>query len=241
MVIRHPALSAGLIALALTASAHAEVTRFNILERTPSALQGRSFGLAGQVEKIIASATIALDPANPRNAVITDLDRAPRNVDGKVEATSDVIILRPVHPNGILLFEIPNRGRRLMSAWFDNSSIQGSVRLDQADDAGRGFLLSQGYTLVSAGWQADAPKGPAMLGIQVPTVVGITGPVRQEWSFGDSTNSHRATLSYPVADRASAQLSVHARADDPRQSPPELKFIFIDDTTIEITRPSACP
>lgn len=237
-MLRPPALLSGLIALALTTTAHAEVTRFNVLDRTASALQGRSFGAAGQIEKIVASATIALDPANPRNAVIADLDRAPRNADGKVEATSDVIILRPAHPNGILLFEIPNRGRRLMSAWFDNSSIQGSVRLDQADDAGRGFLLSQGYTLVAAGWQADAPTGAGLLGIQVPVVAGITGPVREEWSFGDTTNPHRATLSYPVADRASAQLSVHARADDPRQTPPELKFSFINDSTIEITRPT---
>lgn len=236
-MLRHPALLSGLIALALAAPANAEVTRFNVLERTASALQGRSFGAAGQVEKITASATIALDPANPRNALIADLDRAPRNADGKVEATSDVIILRPAHPNGILLFEIPNRGRRLISAWFDNSSIQGSVRLDQAEDAGRGFLLSQGYTLVWAGWQADAPAGAGLLGIQVPVVAGITGAVREEWSFGDTTTPHRAKLSYPVADRASAQLTVRARADDPRQQPAELKFSFIDDTTIEITRP----
>ena len=52
-----------------------------------------------------------------------------RNADGKVEATSDVVILRPAYPNGILLFEIPNSGRRLISAWFDNSSIQGSVSM----------------------------------------------------------------------------------------------------------------
>ncbi|MCP3467722.1 alpha/beta hydrolase domain-containing protein [Bradyrhizobium sp. CCGUVB23] len=236
-MVRYPALLSGLIALALTTSANAEVTRFNILERAASVLQGRSFGAAGQVEKIAARATIALDPANPHNSVITDLDRAPRNADGKVEAISDVVILRPAHPNGILLFEIPNRGRRLISAWFDNSSIQGSIRLEQADDMGRGFLLSQGYTLVWAGWQADSPTGAGLLGIQVPVVTGITGPVREEWSFGDTTNPHRATLSYPVADRASAQLSVHARADDPRQTPPELKFSFVDDTTIEITRP----
>jgi len=112
-MVHHPALLGGLIAVAFTTFAHAEVTRFNVLERTATALQGRSFGAAGQVEKITASATIALDPANPRNAVITDLDAAPRNADGKVQAISDVIILRPARPNGILLFEVPNRGRRL--------------------------------------------------------------------------------------------------------------------------------
>lgn len=94
-MVRHPALLSGLIALALATPANAEVTRFKVLERTASALQGRGFGAAGQVEKITASATIALDPANPSNAVIIDLDRAPRNADGKAEATSDVVILRP--------------------------------------------------------------------------------------------------------------------------------------------------
>lgn len=225
------------LVLGFTVPAGAEVTSFNVLDRSSAALQGRSFGASGQVETIRATATISLDPADPHNAVIADLDRAPRNADGKVEAASDVVILRPSHPNGILLFEIPNRGRRLISAWFDNSSIQGSVRLDEADDAGRGFLLSEGYTLVWAGWQPDAPTGPNMLGIQVPVISGITGPVREEWSFGDTTNPHRAALSYPVADRSSARLSVRARADDPRQSPADLKFNFLDDTAIEITRP----
>ncbi|SFP54689.1 hypothetical protein SAMN05216330_10890 [Bradyrhizobium sp. Ghvi] len=236
-MVRHRALLSGLIVLALATSAKSEVTRFNVLERTTSALQGRSFGAAGQVEKIAASATIALDPANPRNAVIADLERAPRNAEGKVEATSDVIIVRPAHPNGILLFEIPNRGRRLISAWFDDSSIKGSVHLEEADDAGRGFLLAQGYTLVWAGWQADAPTGPGLLGIRVPVIAGLTETIREEWSFGDNTSPHRATLSYPVADRASAHLTVRPRADDPRQNPPELKFSFVDDTSIEITRP----
>src|SRR5947209_8711815 len=94
------ALSCGLIVIALTTSAHSEVTRFNVVERTSSALQSRIFGAAGQVERITANATIALDPANPHNAVIADLDLASRNPDGKVEATTDVVILRPAHPNG---------------------------------------------------------------------------------------------------------------------------------------------
>jgi hypothetical protein len=94
-MVRDPALLSGLVAFALITSAHAEVTRFDVLERTVPALQGRSFGAAGQAEKITARATIALDPANPQNAVVTDLDRAPRTADGKVEATSDVVILRP--------------------------------------------------------------------------------------------------------------------------------------------------
>ena len=79
-MIRYPALVSGLTALALATSANAEVTRFKVLERTAFALQGRGFGAAGQVEEITASATIALDPANPRNAAAgTTAARMPRN------------------------------------------------------------------------------------------------------------------------------------------------------------------
>ena len=68
-MVCHPALLSVLIALALATPANAEVTRFKVLERTASALQGRGFGAAGQVEKITASATIALDPANLKSTL----------------------------------------------------------------------------------------------------------------------------------------------------------------------------
>ena len=83
----------------------AEVVRFDIVERLP-AFAGRSFGDVGPYERITARATIALNPSDDRNAVITDLAQAPRNPDGKVEATADVVILRPADPthgNGTLL------------------------------------------------------------------------------------------------------------------------------------------
>ena len=51
----------------------AEVVRFDIVERLP-AFEGRSFGDVGPYVKITARATIALDPADPRNAVIADID-----------------------------------------------------------------------------------------------------------------------------------------------------------------------
>ena len=161
------------------------------------------------------------------------------NLESLTNSLPNVVILRPAYPNGILLFEIPNRRRRLISAWFDNRSIQGSVRLDQADDAGRGFLLSQGYTLVWAGWQADAPAGAGLLSIQVPVVAGITGPVRQEWSFGDTTNPHpqhcairrgpgeRAIVGACPRQRSApkptrAQVQLHRQHDDRDRAPVRL-------------------
>ena len=103
----------------------AEVVRFDIVERLP-AFAGRSFGDVGPYERITARATIALNPSDDRNAVITDLAQAPRNPDGKVEATADVVILRPADPthgNGTLLLDVPNRGRKLAPLLFDDSSL----------------------------------------------------------------------------------------------------------------------
>lgn len=227
----------GALAILAAAPARSEVTRFEILNRDPAALGGRSFGASGQAEKITARATIALDPAHPRNAVIVDLDRAPRNAEGRVEATTDVVILRPARPNGTLLFEVLNRGRKLLPGWTQDTDGNASIRLGTAEDAGNGFLLEQGFTLVWAAWQADSPAGQDLLRLDVPTVAGITGPSREEWSFADAASPQRVTLSYPAADRSSARLTVRARTDEERQTPPGLRLRWIDDSTIEITRP----
>lgn len=221
---------------ALAPCARAEIIRFDVQSREQPALQGRVFGASGAAEKITARATLALDPADPHNAVIADLDRAPRDAAGRVEAVTDVVILRPAHPNGTLLFEVVNRGLKLVPGATDDTDTAASSRLENADDAGTGFLLTQGYTLVWAGWQADAPSG---VRIDVPAASGLIGPSREEWSFADAANPKRVTLSYPIADRASASLTMHHRADDPRQPIPGPAFI--DDRTIEITRPAGAP
>ena len=80
------------------------------------AFEGRSFGAVGTYDRIIARATIAVSPADPRNAVIVDIDRAPRNAQGLVEAVADVEILRPTvaaNGNRILFYDVVNRGRKL--------------------------------------------------------------------------------------------------------------------------------
>src|SRR5438105_12119811 len=110
----------------------AEVVRFDIVERLP-AFSGRSFGDVGPYERITARATIALNPMDDRNAVITDLNLAPRNADGRVEAVADVVILRPADPtrgNGTLLLEVPNRGRKLAPQLFDDSPQPGANRAE---------------------------------------------------------------------------------------------------------------
>jgi hypothetical protein len=67
----------------------------------------------GQYEKLVGRAFGEVDPAAPRNAVIADIDLAPRNARGMVKYSTDIYILRPVERsrgNHRLFFEINNRG-----------------------------------------------------------------------------------------------------------------------------------
>ena len=58
----------------------------------------------------------ALDPADPRNAIITDIGLAPRDADGQVAYSSNFTIVKPIDMNrstGVLYDMIPNRGNHL--------------------------------------------------------------------------------------------------------------------------------
>jgi hypothetical protein len=232
-------ISAITAACLLPATTQAEIVRFDITERVP-AFAGRSFGEVGPYERITAKATIALDPADDRNAVITDLAQAPRDADGKVEATADVVILRPVDPthgNGTLLLEVPNRGRKLAPQLFDDSPQPGANIAQGADDAGIGFLHGRGYTMVWVGWQGDIPSKPGQLALSAPVLKGVTGPAREEFIFDNTTNPAKATLTWSAADPANLRVTVRAAWADARQTPAGLSAKLVDPTTVEITRP----
>ncbi len=120
--MRRIALSLGVLAFA--SPVLAQVSRFDVTEDVP-AFAGRSFGSVGAYRRITARATIALDPADPHNAVIVDLASAPHGADGKVEATADVVILTPADSaaaSGTMLLDVPNRGRKLAPELFDDSA-----------------------------------------------------------------------------------------------------------------------
>ena len=86
-------LAAALLTI-LSAPAAAEVTRVAITSRTIVA-NGQWFGAAGPYEKIIGTAFFELDPSDPHNRIMTDIDLAPRNARGRVEFSSDLFILTP--------------------------------------------------------------------------------------------------------------------------------------------------
>ena len=65
------------------------ITRLTFNDAPMIAFGGASFGDVGSYEKIHGRAFGELDPANPLNAVITDITLAPRNTRGMVEYAVD--------------------------------------------------------------------------------------------------------------------------------------------------------
>jgi hypothetical protein len=133
-------------------------------------------------EALVTSAPMSGSPRVPpspsiRPTIATPLSPIPRRrraaPDGRVEATADVVILRPADPthgNGTLLLEVPNRGRKLAPQLFDDSSQPGANNAQSADDAGIGFLHRQGYTMVWVGWQGDIPSRPGQMALTAPVL-----------------------------------------------------------------------
>src|SRR6267142_2609918 len=101
------------VAVLAPAITRAGVTRVEISSRQ-DVLGGKTFGTNGAYEKLSGKVYFAVDPNNQHNKIIADIDKAPRNSQGKVEFSADLFILRPKDPsrgNGVLLFDVPNRGR----------------------------------------------------------------------------------------------------------------------------------
>jgi hypothetical protein len=222
--------------------ASAKVLKLEIVKTESPAFEGRSFGSVGTYDRILARATIAVAPGDSHNTIIVDLDKAPRNAQGLVEAVTDVEILRPTNAangNRRLFYEAINRGGKLSFALFnDNNPVVND--LVKAGDAGNGFLMNRGYTIVWNGWQGDIVPGGGRLTFSPPTVPGVTGLAREEFVFDNTTNPVSAPLSYPAADLdpSHAKLTVREREADERNAPQDLSFKYDGEGKVSISRPA---
>ena len=113
----------------------------------------------------------AADPNNEHNKIIADLDKAPKNNQGKVEFSSDLFILRPKDPskaNGVAFFDKVNRGRMALLRIFNRAQSSNHPTVEA--DFGNGWLMREGYTLVAV-WLAircAQGSGSALIGVDVP-------------------------------------------------------------------------
>jgi Alpha/beta hydrolase domain len=220
----------------LAAPTEARVTRIQMTSRVVVA-DGISFGDTGPYEKLRGTVFFEVDPADPRNAVVFDLDKAPANDRGMVEFSADWMIIKPIdlkRGNGSLFFEVNTRGN-LLSADLNNAPRSNNPTT--LSDFGNGFLLRQGYTLVWVGWAADVLPGNNRLTVQFP-VATDGGPITQRIlvEFSDAKGAAPAVFTLPLSgnpsfrsyeavstDQALAMAELRTRSSDsPRPPDPDI-------------------
>ena len=209
---------------------------------TTSPYGSTSFGTAGIYQQIACTANGEVDSNDPLNAIIQDIKLAPK-VGGLVKYSMDVTILMPTDlskSNHVMLFDVPNRGNRLLPGGFN---IGGSTT-----SAGDGFLHSQGFIMVASGWQGDVLAGGGRLTMAVPVAhyLGggtIIGRVRTEYGLtagpattqnlggGPYTGATTASYETVTLNNAGAVLTQRVHQDDPRQLIPNSQWAFGDCTT----------
>ena len=233
----------------------ARITRLELSPATP-AFDGQVFAGAGKFERLHGKAYGEVDPKAPGNVIIQDIALAPKNARGMVEYVTDIDIVRPADParsNKILLFNVINRGNKGALTLFNADVKGGLADINDARDAGDGWLQAQGYTLVWFGWQADVLPGNNRMGFSAPVARNadgspIIGTVRSELVvqaptktsvIGGGWFTETGHDSYPTANTDNAakfadgfvpSLTVRVRESAPRVTIPNSDWSFSDCT-----------
>jgi hypothetical protein len=237
---------AGVIAtgvLAVSPVAQARTTQIQILKRE-IAFGGHSFPGVGQYEVITGIASGEVDPDNPLNAIITDIELAPVNSDGNVEYQHNFYILKPVDlskGNHKVMYEPPNRGSKLFrwtnrtpSADNDPATLTDPTVLDNS------FFWTRGYTTVWSGWENNlGPLDDVRATASFPILHGpggstITGPGYEYNAVGGTTYA----LAYPAASGnqgpPDAVLTHRIHLNDAPQMVPISGWAYTDATNTAI-------
>lgn len=233
---------AALAAAAVPRGADARVTRFVIEERIPFA-PGTEWGTAGAYERLKGTAYMEVDPRDSLNAVIVNIERAPRNARGMVEFSAPFFMLKPVdmkRGNQKLWYGINNRSNCIELAFRTFPFRPTTCNVRTVDDIGADHpILQEGFVFVDAGWHADAMPDPTGARLvpnfpiatnadgspitsrvrieHVPPQAGFTRPLVAE-NGSSSLGPERVWQPYePVSTKtAEATLTVRDRYDAPR-------------------------
>ncbi|MFC1575207.1 alpha/beta hydrolase domain-containing protein, partial [Gemmatimonadota bacterium] len=224
--------------LILAHDLRAEVVRV-VVDRREVLLEGKEWGSAGAYEKLVGRILFAFDPESPFNAQVVDLEWAPRNGEGLVEAWADFMVLQPVDPSrrrGVAWLEVSNRGGKASLRYFNRAST-GALDPTSEEDFGDGLLLNEGLTIIWVGWQWDIPDREGLLSLQLPTARLPGGPlqglVRADWTVDEATDilslGHRNHRAYPPAsaDHPDHILTVREGRLAPRDTVPREVWSFL--------------
>jgi hypothetical protein len=200
--------------------AQARITHLQILTRG-TAFGGHSFAGVGQYEFITGIATGEVDPNNPQNSLITDLQLAPKNPAGHVVYQHNFYILQPLDGskgNRKMMYEPPNRGGKTYQTLNNTpTGTDDPAALTDPKVLDDSFLWTRGYTTVWSGWENNLGPLTGLTATASFPVAGnpnnpITGPAYEYIVSPPPTFA----LVYPPAsaDQSKATLTHRVHLDD---------------------------
>jgi hypothetical protein len=143
-----------------------------------------------------------LDPADPKNALITDIQLAPRNPRGKVEYVGTFALMKPADlskASGVLMYSVVNRGN------------------------GQATASAEGHISLVSGWQGDVVPTATNQTIQVPRASNpdgssLVGPMIVRILDQQGTTARllmsRGTPSYPAATLDTSKATLISAASE---------------------------
>src|SRR5262245_7549763 len=206
----------------------AHVVRF-VVEQKRVVADGKSFGDAGPYERLDGIVYIEVDPRDPLNRGIINLDKAPRTPKGMVGFTSPFFILKPAdvaRGNRKIFYGVNNRGNKLDFSWrtiqprTDPATASATNNPLNAGDFGDALLFRLGYTYVDAGWQGNVALGNDRLFPALPVATEsdgrpIVGRIRVEYVDADGftrpLEGTAAFRAYEAADLDPARSTLTVR------------------------------
>ena len=150
--------------------ADARVVRL-VVERTTPYADGAAIGTHGPFERLGGTVYMVVDPEDPVNAVIVNLDKAPRNAEGLVEFSAPFVIIKPVdvrRGNRKILYGINNRGNNIEIAFHAYPSPGLRALFGSSIQTDDELIFRLGYTYVDAGWAGDITTTETRLGADLP-------------------------------------------------------------------------
>jgi hypothetical protein len=185
----------------------------------------KAYGKAGQYELLSGHFTGELDPNDPHNKIINDIQLGGRNARGLVEYTGTFAIAKPVDmskASGVLIYSVPNRGN------------------------GAAVPNADGHVSVVSGWQGDVTPRANLQTIVVPIAKNpdgtpVTGPITARFM-----NAAKGATTLPLAsavsaivyqlpatlDNSKATLTRRATEDGPRTAISSEDWAFADCSSI---------
>jgi hypothetical protein len=192
------AASPAATAFGKTETAGARITNVVITETDSPTFEGLSFGSVGQYEYLAGYVEGEVDPDNPRNALIVNLDGAPRNANGNVEYRVDLAILKPIdlsRGNARILYDVNNRGNKYALGHRINGAPGNATNeAPLAEHAGTGFLMEEATRSCGAAGRATSPRATGGCSPTFPSPGTPTAPRSSSYTAKNSSSATSPAL-----------------------------------------------